>query len=65
MAENLEDEIADNASGPKRAKGDMGEVEQHSLKDQIAADQYLAAKAAARTRKRGLRFTKLVPPGAD
>ena len=65
MADDLEDEITDNASGPKRVKGDMGEVEQHSLKDQIAADQYLAAKAAARTKKRGLRFTKLVPPGAD
>lgn len=65
MADNLEEEILDNASGPKRAKGDQGEVEQHSLKDQIAADQYLAAKAAAANRKRGLRFTKLVPPGAD
>ena len=39
VAENLEQSIAENASGPKRAKGDSAEVEQHSLADQIAADR--------------------------
>lgn len=64
MAEELDDTIEANAGGPRRVKGDQGEVEQHSLKDQIAADEYLAAKRAARQNRRGLRINKLSPPGA-
>jgi hypothetical protein len=59
-----ENAIEQNASGPKRAQGDAGSVEQHSLPDQIAADRYLAAKRALRTRGKGLIISKLVPPGA-
>lgn len=65
MADDLEDEIAENAEGPKRVKGDMGEVEQHSLRDQIEADKYLAAKKAAKKAGGGMKITKLIPPGAD
>ena len=63
MTDDLKDTIRDNAQGPKRAKGDAGEMEQHSLKDQIAADRHLGAKDAANSKTRGLRFNKLVPPG--
>mgnify|MGYP005839179051 FL=1 len=63
MAEDLTNAIRDNAQGPARASGDAGSVEQHRLLDQIAADRYLAAKAATASRRRGLRFSKLVPPG--
>ena len=35
------------------------------LPDQIAADRYLCTKEAANSKKRGLRFNKLVPPGAS
>ena len=63
MADNLEDEILENAQGPAKASGDAGSVEQHKLTDQIAADRYLASKDAAKLKKRGLRFNKLVPPG--
>ena len=59
----LEETIAENAAGPKRAQGDAGSVEQHSLQDQIAADRYLASKAAVQRRGKGLRLTKIVPPG--
>ena len=62
MPEDLEDEILENAQGPKRARGDSGEMEQHSLKDQIEADRYLASKKAAKSKKR-LNLSKLVPPG--
>ncbi len=31
MAENLEQNIRENAQGPKRAQGDSGSVEQHPL----------------------------------
>jgi hypothetical protein len=63
MAEDLAQTIRENAAGPKRAQGDSGSVEQHSLADQIEADRYLAAKDAVKKPTKGLRFTKLVPPG--
>ena len=59
-----EQAIEQNVQGPKRAQGDSGSVEQHSLPDQIAVDRYLAAKRAMKTRMKGLQLTKLVPPGA-
>lgn len=65
MADELDDTIEQNAKGPAKASGDAGAVEQHSLPDQIETDRYLAAKKAAQQKHRGLRFNKLVPPGAD
>ena len=65
MADPLDDTIRDNASGPRRAKGDSAEMEQHPLPDQIAADRYLASKNAARTKGLGIALKKLVPPGTD
>ena len=64
-ATNLEQAILDNAAGPRRAQGDSGSVEQHPLQDQIAADRYLASKAAAASPAKALRLTRLVPPGAE
>ncbi|MCK6485453.1 MAG: hypothetical protein L6R00_15100 [Phycisphaerae bacterium] len=63
MAEDLEQNIRENAAGPKRAQGDSGSVEQHDLKDQIEADRYLSSKEAAK-KGLGVRMTKVVPPGA-
>jgi hypothetical protein len=59
-----EQAITENATGPKKATGDSGSVEQHGLPDQIAADRYLASKQAMRSKSKGLQLTKLVPPGA-
>lgn len=56
--------LEQNAAGPKQVTGDTGSLVQHSLTDQIAADRYLAAKRAMRARGKGLRLTKIVPPGA-
>jgi len=39
MPDDLAQTIQENAAGPKRAKGDQGEVEQQPLQDQIAADR--------------------------
>jgi len=64
MAEDLENSIRDNANGPRRARGDSGEVEQHDLKDQIEVDRYLNSKQAAK-KGLGIRISKLVPPGAS
>jgi hypothetical protein len=63
MAEDLKETIRENAQGPKRAQGDSGSVEQHSLAEQIEADRYLASKEAAK-RGLGVRMTKVAPPGA-
>ena len=38
MADDLKDEIRENAAGPAKASGDAGSVEQHKLTEQIAAD---------------------------
>lgn len=65
MADDLEQSIQENAQQPAKASGDSGSVEQHSLSEQIAADQYLASKRAMRSKRLGLRFTKIIPPGAE
>ena len=66
MSEELliEDAIRKNAAGPKSAEVDGQKVEQHSLADQIAADSYLAAKKAMKSRNSGLKISKLSPSGA-
>jgi hypothetical protein len=65
VADNLQETIRENAAGPAKAAGDAGSVEQHKLSEQIAADKHLAGKQAVAKPSRGLRFNKLVPPGAD
>ena len=66
MAEDskIADAIRKNASGPKSAEVDGQKVEQHSLQDQIAADEYLASKKAVKSRNSGLKITKLSHSGA-
>jgi len=63
MSDTIKDAIVDNATGPRKASGDSGSVEQHSLVDQIAADKYAESRTASRTAGLGLKFNKLVPPG--
>ncbi len=63
MAEDLKDTIKDNASGPKRASGDAGSVEQHDLKDQIEADRYLNSKDAVKKKGLGIKVTRAIPHG--
>lgn len=65
MADDLRESIQQNAQGPAKVSGDAGSVEQHAIAEQIEADRYLAAKEAVESKKRGLRFSKFVPPGAN
>lgn len=65
MADDIKDKIKENAEGPKRARGDSGEIEQHDLKDQIEADRYLNSKEALKKKGLGIRLSKIVPPGAS
>ena len=64
MADELKDAIKDNASGPASAEVDGQRVTQHKLTDQIAADRYVKSSEAVAKGHRGLRISKLVPPGA-
>lgn len=48
---------------PRRAVVDGAEVEQQSIPDQIALDRYLRGRKAGNSPARGLRFTRLIPPG--
>lgn len=62
--DNLKDAIKDNAQGPAEARGDSGSMRQHSLKDQIEADRYLASITAATKKRLGFRLMRIIPPGA-
>jgi len=64
MSDELRDKIAETATGPKRVRTDAGEVEAQDVASIIEADKYLSAKAAVQSKSRGLRFNKLLPPGA-
>lgn len=60
----LSETIAEAAAAPRRVKGDEGEVEAHSLPDQIAADQYLASKAVAAKPFKAMKLARIISPGA-
>lgn len=65
---DLQTDIASNAQGPAEARGDQGSMRQHPLRDQIAADRYLAAKNAIggdRSKKTiGIRMVQFVAAGS-
>jgi hypothetical protein len=56
-------QIQSNGLAPQEASSDSGSMRQHSISDQIAADRYAAAVPAAKSKNRGLRFSKLIPSG--
>lgn len=60
----IPDAIEANALGPKRVQVGNTSVEQHSVDDQIKADQHTKATTAGSKNHLGLRFVQLVPPGA-
>ena len=50
--------------GPKSAAFDGQSAEAHPLPDLIAADRYGRATAAAAAGGTGIRFLRIIPPGA-
>jgi hypothetical protein len=60
----LENAMLQNALGPASAETDGTRVTQHSLKDQIELDRYLANKRAVQKGGLGIVLKKLSPPGA-
>lgn len=65
MADEIREQIQTDALGPKSVSTDGVSVSQRDLREQIEADRYLGDRTAVNTTRRGLRFSKLVPPGAD
>jgi hypothetical protein len=57
--------VSDAATEPKSASADGVSVQNHSLDELIRAEKHLAAKSGASKPHRGLRFSKLVPPGTS
>ncbi len=64
MSDEITDQIASNALQPQSMSVDGQTVTEHSLQDQIAAAKFLQAQTAAQGSNCGLRFSKIVPPGA-
>lgn len=62
--ESIEEAIEQNARGPASVTVAGQTVVQKDIEQQIKADEYLAAKKAAAKPHFGLRFTKIIPPGA-
>ncbi|HMP78426.1 MAG TPA: hypothetical protein PKD54_03130 [Pirellulaceae bacterium] len=62
MAE-LDETLESVAKGPKSVSTDGTRVEAQGVDDVIKADQHLAAKQGVSGKFRGLRYSKLTPPG--
>jgi hypothetical protein len=63
-SDDLGDTIADAAQGPSSVTSDGHSVSARPLAELIEADRYLRNKEAAERAPRGIRITKLLPPGA-
>lgn len=58
--------LAANLAQPKRARTDAGEVEQHDLRQQVAAAKFaIAMQAVSVSPFRALRFAQTVSPNAS
>jgi hypothetical protein len=63
MSESPDDPVRDNLNGPAMARTQRAEVTTHRITEQIAGVNFLAANEAVKTRRKGLRRTRLVNPG--
>jgi hypothetical protein len=61
---DLSEQIEQAGSDPATVSVDGLSVGAKPIGELIKADQYLAAKSAAANRRRGIRFSKIVNPGA-
>jgi len=60
---DLDQQIEDAASKPQQVTVDGTTAIQRPIEELIAADRYLSAKAAARSKGRGFNIARLVPGG--
>ena len=59
--ETIKNNIEENATAPAEVSVDGQHVKQHSLKDQIAVDRYLASKKAAQSKGLSIKVFKINP----
>lgn len=64
MTDEIKTAIDTNAVGPRRASGDSGSVEQHSIPDQIAGAKFSASHGAIRKKGFGIKLLKISPSGS-
>lgn len=62
---DLSNDIETAATDPASASADGESVQARPLSELIEADKYLKANTGASKAHRGLRITKLVPPGTQ
>ncbi|HUT05046.1 MAG TPA: hypothetical protein VM163_14285 [bacterium] len=62
--DTINDALEQNATGPRRASGDGGSVEQHPLPDQIDAAMFAASRGAIRKKGLGVKLLKISPGGS-
>lgn len=62
--EEVRQTLLTNATKPAKVSGDTGSAEQHNILDVARALKEMPSSAAAAKPARGMRFTKMVPPGA-
>lgn len=60
---DLTDRLNEIANSPAQATADGVSTTELDLEKLIKLDQYQKALAGSKTKSRGLRFTKLIPPG--
>ncbi len=61
MADDIGDTVKENVSNPKSARSDMGEVEQHSLSDQIEAAKFFRNDDVRNDPFKGLGLRQIIP----
>lgn len=64
MADDLTDAINEAAQQPAEAQNETGRFKSRPISEMIEADQYGKTATSATRLHRGIRFTKLSPPGA-
>jgi len=62
--DTIKNAIETNATGPRRASGDSGSVEQHPLPDQVAAAKFAASQTPIRKKGLGVKLLKMSPGGS-
>ena len=61
---SISETIATNAAGPAEAAADGTSAKQHSLRDQIATDEYLRRVNANRRQRPPIQLVQIQSPGA-
>jgi hypothetical protein len=54
MSDEFDQQILENVTGPAKAPGDSGSVEQHKPSEMIEVDRYLQSKRATKRQLPGL-----------